>query len=575
MSLKAKINLLPTEPGCYLMKNKNDEVIYVGKAKNLKNRVKSYFTGAHNEKTTRLVLEIHDFNYVLTNSEQESLILENNLIKQYTPKYNIRLVDDKTYPYIELTKEKYPKLQVVRKKKPEGRIFGPYPNVYAARETARLLNRLYPLRKCETMPKKVCLYYHIGQCLGPCEFDVNYKEDINEIIRFLKGDTKEVLNKLKTEMDKASSQMFYEKAIEYRDMIRHIESTTEKQIININDFKDRDAISFAYNEDDISIQILKMRSGKIVDHDQIVFAYVGEYMDSVLSYLQQYYEDHMPDELLFSDRFNLEEVTLMFNNKVVMPQKGDKKKIVDLASKNADYDLEHHYMLYRHKQEKTQIAIDDLSQMIGAEVKTIEIFDNAQLFGTAPISALVVYKDQAFDKKGYRKYHLKTTTNDDYQAMREVVYRRYQRLLVESKPMPDLILVDGGKGQLNAATEVLNELNLDIKVAGLKKNKKHQLEALVYKGDVYPLLRNSEVYQLLLSISEEVHRFAISFHRKTRDKVTQQSILDHIKGIGPKRKQTILQTFKSLDEIKDASDEKLKEIGLTDEIIEALREVIQ
>jgi excinuclease ABC subunit C len=575
VSLKAKINLLPTEPGCYLMKNKNDEVIYVGKAKNLKNRVKSYFTGAHNEKTTRLVLEIHDFNYVLTNSEQESLILENNLIKQYTPKYNIRLVDDKTYPYIELTKEKYPKLQVVRKKKPEGRIFGPYPNVYAARETARLLNRLYPLRKCDTMPKKVCLYYHIGQCLGPCEFDVDYKEDINEIIRFLKGDTKEVLNKLKTEMDKASSQMFYEKAIEYRDMIRHIESTTEKQIININDFKDRDAISFAYNEDDISIQILKMRSGKIVDHDQIVFAYVGEYMDSVLSYLQQYYEDHIPDELLFSDRFNLEEVTLMFNNKVVMPQKGDKKKIVDLASKNADYDLEHHYMLYRHKQEKTQIAIDDLSQMIGAEVKTIEIFDNAQLFGTAPISALVVYKDQAFDKKGYRKYHLKTTTNDDYQAMREVVYRRYQRLLVESKPMPDLILVDGGKGQLNAATEVLNELNLDIKVAGLKKNKKHQLEALVYKGDIYPLLRNSEVYQLLLSISEEVHRFAISFHRKTRDKVTQQSILDHIKGIGPKRKQTILQTFKSLDEIKDASDEKLKEIGLTDEIIEALREVIQ
>jgi excinuclease ABC subunit C len=575
VSLKAKINLLPTEPGCYLMKNDKDEVIYVGKAKNLKNRVKSYFTGAHNEKTTRLVLEIDDFNYVLTNSEQESLILENNLIKQYTPKYNIRLVDDKTYPYIELTKEKYPKLQVVRKKKPEGRIFGPYPNVYAARETARLLNRLYPLRKCDTMPKKVCLYYHIGQCLGPCQFDVDYKDDINEIVRFLKGDTKEVLNKLKTEMDKASSQMFYEKAIEYRDMIRHIESTTEKQIININDFKDRDAISFAYNEDDISIQILKMRSGKIVDHDQIVFAYVGDYMDSVLSYLQQYYEEHMPDELLFSDRFNADELTLMFGSKTVMPQKGDKKKIVDLASKNADYDLEHHYMLYRHKQEKTQIAIDDLSQMIGIEVKTIEIFDNAQLFGTAPISALVVYKDQAFDKKGYRKYHLKTTTNDDYQAMREVVYRRYQRLLVEGKPMPDLILVDGGKGQLNAATEILKELNLEIKVAGLKKNKKHQLEALVYEGNVYPLLRNSEVYQLLLSISEEVHRFAISFHRKTRDKVTQQSILDHIKGIGPKRKQTILQTFKSLDEIKDASDEKLKEIGLTDEIIEALREVIQ
>ena len=575
MSLKAKINLLPTEPGCYLMKNKQGEIIYVGKAKNLKNRVKSYFTGAHNEKTTRLVLEINDFNYVLTNSEQESLILENNLIKQYTPKYNIRLVDDKTYPYIELTKEKYPKLQVVRKKKPEGRIFGPYPNVYAARETARLLNRLYPLRKCDTMPKKVCLYYHIGQCLGPCEFDVEYKDDINEIIRFLKGDTKEVLNKLKKEMDKASEQMFYEKAIEYRDMINHIESTTEKQIININDFKDRDAISFAYNEDDISIQILKMRAGKIVDHAQVVFSYVGDYMDSVLSYLQQYYEEHIPDELLFSDRFNLEDLSLIYGSKALMPQKGDKKKIVDLATKNADYDLEHHYMLYRHKQEKTQQALDDLSQIIGVEIDNIEIFDNAQLFGTAPISALVVYKNQAFEKKSYRKYHLKTTTNDDYQAMREVVYRRYQRLLIESKPMPDLILVDGGKGQLNAALEILKELNLDIKVAGLKKNKKHQLEALVYKGEVYPLLKNSEVYQLLLSISEEVHRFAISFHRKTRDKTTQQSILDHIKGIGPKRKQAILSVFKSLDEIRDASDEKLKEIGLNEEIIKALREDIK
>ncbi|MCK9236315.1 MAG: excinuclease ABC subunit UvrC, partial [Acholeplasmataceae bacterium] len=336
MDLKAKIKLLPQEPGCYMMKNKADQVIYVGKAKNLKNRVQSYFTGAHNKKTTHLILEIADFSYLVTNNEQESLILENNLIKQYTPKYNIRLVDDKTYPYIELTEEEHPKLQVVRKKQPKGRIFGPYPNVYAARETVRLLNHIYPIRKCDTMPKKVCLYYHIGQCLGPCEFDVDYGDAITEITKFLKGDTKVVLDKLKDEMTKASAFMQYEKAMEYRDMIAHIEATTEKQIINLNDFKDRDAISYAYNEDDIAIQILMMRQGRVVDQDQIVFGYVGEHIESVLSYLQQHYEHHIPDEVLFSQRFNEADVIPIFGNKAHFPQRGDKKKLVDLATKNAD-----------------------------------------------------------------------------------------------------------------------------------------------------------------------------------------------------------------------------------------------
>ena len=309
MNLKDKIALLPTEPGCYLMKSATDEVIYVGKAKNLKNRVKSYFTGAHNEKTTRLVAEIRDFNYVLTNSERESLILENNLIKQYLPKYNIKLVDDKTYPYIEVTEEKYPIIQVVRQKEVKGRVFGPYPNVYAARETARLLNRLYPFRKCDVLPKKACLYYHIGQCLAPCiHKEVDYQDTIKELTKFLKGDTKDVLQTLNQEMLQASEEMHYEKAIEFRDMINHIEATTEKQIINLNDFKDRDAISYAFSKDDISLAILMMRQGKIIDHHQIVFAYVGEVIDSVLSYLQQFYETVIPDELLFSDRFQLDDV---------------------------------------------------------------------------------------------------------------------------------------------------------------------------------------------------------------------------------------------------------------------------
>ncbi len=573
MNLKDKIALLPSEPGCYLMQNENEDIIYVGKAKNLKNRVKSYFTGAHNQKTTRLVSEIRDFSYVLTNNERESLILESNLIKQYLPKYNIRLMDDKSYPYIELTKEKHPKLQVVRKKNTKGKLFGPYPNVYAARQTSRLLNRLYPLRKCETMPKKACLYYHIGQCLGPCiNKDVDYKDTFSQITSFLKGDTKEVLNRLDLEMQQASVDMAYEKAAEFRDMIQHIESTIEKQIINSNDFKDRDIISFASNKDDVSLAILVMRQGKMIDHHQIVFAYIGDPIDTVMSYLQQYYETIMPDELLFSDRFDLDELTQYFGKKALLPQKGDKKKLTEMASKNADYDLEHHFMLYRHKDEQKQKALDELGKLINHKVNTIEVFDNAQLFGTAPISALIVYKDGDFDRKSYRKYHLKTTTNDDYQAMKEVIYRRYQKLLIENLDFPSLILVDGGKGQLHAAAEVLKNLNIQIKIAGLKKNSKHMLEALVYEDEVIPLLKNSDLYKLLLKLSEEVHRFAIDFHRNTRAKLSNNSPLDNIQGIGDKRKKALLSHFTSIDEIKNASDEELLSLGIPQAVIIQIKE---
>lgn len=573
LDLKAKIGLLPTEPGCYLMKNDLGEVIYVGKAKNLKNRVKSYFTGAHNEKTTRLVAEIRDFSYVLTHSERESLILEMNLIKQYLPKYNIRLIDDKTYPYIEITKEKYPRLQVVRKKDVKGKVFGPYPNVYGARETVRLLHRLYPLRKCETLPKQACLYYHIGQCLAPCiNKQVDFSQTISEIQSFLKGDTKQVLDKLNFEMKSASDMMAYEKAMEYRDMIQHIESTTGKQVINLNDQKDRDAISFAHNHDDVAIQILVMRQGKLIDNHQVVFQYAGDYMESVISYIQQFYETLMPDELLFSERFEQETMIELFGKKAIFPQIGDKKRLIDMASKNADYDLEHYFMLYRHQAEKKQKALDELKELIGHPINHIEIFDNAQLFGTAPISACVVYKDQAFDKKNYRKYHLQTATQDDYQAMREVTYRRYQRMLVEQHERPDLILVDGGKGQLNAAKSVLHELGIEISIAGLKKNTKHILEALVYNDKVIPLLKQTDLYKLLLSISEEVHRFAIDFHRKTRNKKSNASFLDDVKGIGKTRKKLILSHFSSIQAIKEASEEDLKKLGIPSNVIKQLKE---
>ena len=575
MNFKDKLALLPNDPGCYLMKDQQDQIIYVGKAKNLKNRVKSYFTGSHNEKTTRLVSEIRDFSVVLTNSERESLILEMNLIKQYLPKYNIRLVDDKMYPYIEITDEDHPKLQVIRQKELKGKVFGPYPNVYAARETVNLLNRLYPLRKCDVMPNRACLYYHIGQCLGPCiKKDVDYGNTVSEIEKFLKGDTKNVLKRLYDEMELASEQMIYEKAIEFRDMILHIEETTEKQIINLNDFKDRDAIGFAHNQDDIALQILMIRSGKMVDQHQIVYGYVGDPIESVMTYLSQFYEEKMPDELLFSDKFDSELIIDIFGRHVMIPQKGDKKKIVDMAQKNAEHDLEHYFMLYRHKEENRQKALDDLSDLIHKEIKQIDIFDNAQLFGTAPISALIVYNNHEFDKKSYRKYHLKSTTNDDYQAMKEVTYRRYQKMMIENETLPDLVLVDGGKGQIHAAQEVLNALELPLPVAGLKKNKRHQLESLIYNELESPLIRQSELYKLLVKLSDEVHRFAIDFHRKTRAKQAVSSPLDQIKGIGPARKKMLLQHFKSIDDLRNASIEELKSLGLNDEIIKRMKEVI-
>lgn len=555
------------------MKSADGEVIYVGKAKNLKNRVRSYFIGAHNEKTTRLVSEIGDFSYVMTNTEHESLILELNLIKQYVPKYNIRLVDDKTYPYIELTDETYPKLQVVRRKDVKGRLFGPYPNVYAARETARMLNAIYPFRKCEKLPDQACLYYHIGQCLAPCvNRQVDYGPHILNVIRFLKGDTKEMLMMLEHEMTQASDMMLFEKAAGYRDMIQHIGTTTEKQIINLNDFQDRDAISFKASDNDVAIQILMMRQGKIVDHHQIVFQYVTDPLEEVVNYLIQFYEDHTPDEILFDQAFAGALLDNVFQTRVIIPKIGDKKKLVDLAAKNARFDLEHHHLLHRHSDDKTDIALLTLSSLIGQTVRTIDVFDNAQLFGTAPISAMIAYRNREFDKTGYRKYHLRSTTDDDYQAMREVIYRRYQRVLAEELDQPDLVLVDGSKGQVKAAEDVLTSLGMNIAVAGLKKDRKHQLEGLVVGKTVHLLKKTSDLYKFLGKLSEEVHRFAIDFHRKTRGKSMVRSFLDDVKGIGPTRKALILAHFKSKEEIMQATIQELLDLGLPKHVVIALKE---
>lgn len=575
--IKEKLKTLPSKPGCYLMVNQHNEIIYVGKAKNLKNRVRSYFTGSHNAKTTRLVSEISDFSYVQTNSERESLILELNLIKEHNPRYNIKLTDDKTYPFIMLTSEKNPRLIVVRESnKKHGKLFGPYPNAYAARETARLLNKLYPLRKCETLPKKSCLYYHLGQCLAPCikKEEIDYKDMIAEITAFLKGDTKKVLDMLKKEMYEASELLQFERAQEAKEMIEHITSTTEKQLITLNDFKDRDFIAYHADEEDCSIQILKMRQGKVIDIKSDIFPYVGLIADAVMSYVMQTYENIaiIPDELLFQDIFDEVTIAEVFGKKASIPKIGDKKKLVDMAFKNAKYDLENHRLLYRISTEKTKEATEAFKDILGINnVSRIEIFDNAHLFGSAPISAMVVFKNGKPERKAYRKYHIKTAKpGDDFGQMKEVIYRRYQKILLNQLERPDLIIVDGGKIQVSAATQIMTDLMMDIPIIGLQKNNKHTLDSIYYKDKAHEIKRTSPLYTYLAKMSDEVHRFAITFHKATRAKTLMRSHLDGISGVGEARKRALLEKFITIDQMKLGDLESYKSIGIS----EALREKI-
>lgn len=579
VNLKEKLALLPTSPGCYLMKDGNDNIIYVGKAKNLRNRVRSYFVGAHNEKTTLLISEIRDFSYLITNSEQESLILEINLIKRHLPKYNIKLVDDKSYPFITFSKGKYPRLIVERSTNPSKKAFGPYPNGYSARMTVDLLNKIYPFRKCLTIPKKACLYYHLGQCLAPCINDVSkdeYQDMIKKVTRFLKGDTKEVLLTLTHKMLEASDKLEFEKAKEYKEMIDHINKTSEKQIISLADLKDRDIISYDYNNDKIAIQIFFMRNGQINDTHQTIFSYVGDHYEAALGYLDQVYHNQVfVDELLFSNRFKLEDLEIRYQKKAIIPIIGDKKKVVDLATDNAKENLKNYSQLYMHQADQNLLLEQNLYNLFQKEIQYIESFDNSSLFGTAPVSALVVYRNHEFKKNEYRKYNLKTAIQDDYQAMKEVIYRRYYRLLMEDQTLPDLILVDGGKGQVSAAKSIIDSLELDIIVAGMKKNNKHEFEALIFNGEEVEMKKNSDLYKFFAKIDAEVHRYVITFHRQVRFRETFKSPLDGIKGVGAKRKEKLLNYFQTIDGIKNGTDEEFQKLGINIKLAHKIKEELK
>lgn len=568
---KEELSLVPHLPGCYLMKNKDNIVIYVGKSKNLKNRLSSYFNREHTGKTMMLVREIDHFEYIVTNTEMESLLLEINLIKKYTPKYNILYRDDKSYPYIELTDEKVPRLRIIRRinvKKIKNNLFGPYPNVGAARRVVEILNRVYPLRKCNTYEKRECLYYHIGECLGYCTKNIDeeiIKEMKTEIISFLNGNTKVLTNKLKEKMNKYSNNMEYEKALEYKELLNYINITTEKQKVDLDDRVNIDVVGYYSKDNYISIQILFIRGGKLLDRNRNIFPMVGDEEEELSNYLLNFYSKNVsnPKEILVPDNIDTSTFSELFNIKLITPIKGEKKRILSLAEDNARIYYEEQMTYIKRDEDKITNALNELKEKLNIpSADRIELFDNSNLFGSFNVSGMVVFKMGKPSKNDYRKYKITNDVNDDYGTMKEVIYRRYFKVLKENLEMPDLIIVDGGIGQINVAREVISSLGLKIEVCGLKKDDTHSTNMLLGKDPLEEIKidKQSDLFLLLTKMQDEVHNFTISYHKNIRSKGALSSVLDNIEGIGEVRKNKLLKKYKTISKMKEAPLEELEEI---------------
>ena len=582
--IKSKLELLPTSPGCYIHKDKNGTIIYVGKAKNLRNRVRSYFRGSHDTKTEALVSEIVDFEFIVTESNIEALLLEINLIKENKPKYNIMLKDDKSYPFIKITNERYPRLIITRQVKKDGGLyFGPYPDVGAANEIKRLLDRIFPFRKCTNPPSKVCFYYHIGQCMAHtiCKKDEAYfKAMAQEVSDFLKGQDDKIIDDLKEKMNVAAQSMEFERAAEYRDLIQAIGTLRTKQRVMARDLQNRDVFGYYVDKGWMCVQVFFVRQGKLIERDVNLFPYYNDPDEDFLTYVGQFYQEKshlIPNEILIPQDIDEEAVKALVDTKILKPQRGEKKQLVNLAIKNARVSLEQKFNLLEKSVEKTQGAIENLGRLLQIPTPVrIESFDNSNIMGTSPVSAMVVFVNGKPSKKDYRKYKIKTVVGpDDYASMREVIRRRYGRVQRDGLTPPDLIVIDGGQGQVNIAKQVIQEeLGLDIPIAGLQKNDKHQTHELLF-GDpleVVELSRNSQEFFLLQRIQDEVHRFAITFHRQLRSKNSFSSQLDGIEGLGPKRKQNLMKYFKSLTKIKEASVDEIVGVGIPRAVAEAVHQ---
>ena len=581
--IKSKLELLPTSPGCYIHKDKNGTIIYVGKAKNLRNRVRSYFRGSHDTKTEALVSEIVDFEFIVTESNIEALLLEINLIKENKPKYNIMLKDDKSYPFIKITNERYPRLIITRQVKKDGGLyFGPYPDVGAANEIKRLLDRIFPFRKCTNPPSKVCFYYHLGQCMAHtvCHKDEAYfKGMAQEVSDFLKGQDDKIIDELKLKMNTAAQNMEFERAAEYRDLIQAIGTLRTKQRVMAKDLQNRDVFGYYVDKGWMCVQVFFVRQGKLIERDVNLFPYYNDPDEDFLTYVGQFYQEKshlIPNEILIPQDIDEEAVKALVDTKVLKPQRGEKKQLVNLAIKNARVSLEQKFNLLEKSMEKTQGAIENLGKLLQIPTPVrIESFDNSNIMGTSPVSAMVVFVNGKPSKKDYRKYKIKTVVGpDDYASMREVIRRRYSRVMRDGLTPTDLIVIDGGQGQVNIAKQVIqDELGLDIPIAGLQKNDKHQTHELLF-GDplqVIELSRTSQEFFLLQRIQDEVHRFAITFHRQLRSKNSFSSQLDGIEGLGPKRKQLLMKHYKSLAKIKEATVDEIVTVGVPRAVAEAVQ----
>lgn len=585
-NFREKLALVPTKPGSYQMKNKDGIIIYVGKAKNLKNRLKSYFTGTVTGKTRLLVEDIDDFEYIVTSSELESLILEITLIKKYDPKYNILLKDDKTYPYIELTNDKYPTLKIVRntkRKKNKSRLFGPYPNVAAARKTVNMINRIYPFRKCNKLPKEVCLYYHIGECLGYCTKSVPQEQIdlmVKEISSFLNGDSSIITTKIESEMYQASKVMNYERALELKEMLEDINTTLKKQKIDLNKNYNFDLVNYYCDNNYLSIEIFFIREGLLFGRHNEIIQTMGNFEEEVLEYIIKFYDKGaiVPKELYIPLELDEELISNYFNIKVIKPQRGKLKRLVELARENAKEQMDLQEETLKKDDESRLGAVKDLSTLLKIDkASRIESFDNSHLFGTFYVGGMVVFDDFLPLKDEYRKFKIQSDVKDDLAAMREVLYRRYYKVLMENLERPDLIVMDGGKSQIAVAKEIIDSLGLAIPIIGLVKDDKHKTSYIMNdKFEIINAPKDSNLFLFLTRIQEEVHRYAISYHRNIKAKGALASMLDLVPGIGEVRKKELLKKFGSLKKMKEASSDEFLEIlpkDISEKLVSYLKEL--
>ncbi|WP_448912730.1 excinuclease ABC subunit UvrC [Gemella sp.] len=578
LTLQKKLELLPDNPGCYLYKDNIGEIIYVGKAKNLKNRVKSYFTGTHNKKTQTLVSKIEDLEYIIVNSEKEALLLENNLIKKYRPYFNIRLKDDKSYPYLMITKEENPRLLMTRKYKKNNKniYFGPYVDIKSATEVKKILDKIYPLRKCNPVEKRPCMYYQIGECIGPCAKKIttdDYKMQISKIKSFLTGNTKEILSDLRTKMQEHIKNLEFEAAGQIHSYIKSIEVSVQNQVVADSTNVDRDYIGFSFNDEYICIQIFLSRLGNIIERKVEYFNLYDSPEEILYSYLLQYYAlNKLPKEIYIDD---VDENLLsdVVDCKIIIPKRGNHRKILDTVKENAMYYLNNNLAIEELKERKLQVTLNNIAEKLGVQsINSIDAFDNSNIMGVDAVSVKVNFTNGKKNTYNYRKFKIDESMGiNDVQTMKEVLYRNYK----DKKTNTELLIVDGGKNHLNVAIDVVHKtLGLSqIKIIGLAKNEKHITEYII--TDDYEIIefpKTSAEYLFLKQIQDEVHRFAITYHRATKNKSMYKSSLDDIKGIGKVRKNLLLKSFSSLEEIKTASEEKLLKLGIPKDVINSLKE---